>query len=87
MDEETKCTLTNLFKKVGKFKFTSVNMQVQEGNVDCGLFAIAVATDLAYGNDPANVIFEQKKMRNHVLGNLESGSLQPFPRLTKSINN
>ena len=77
----------SLFKKVGKFKFTSVNMQVQEGNVDCVLFAIAVATDLAYGNDPANVIFEQKKMRNHVLGNLESGSLQPFPRLTKSINN
>ena len=87
VDKETKCTLMNLFKKVGKFKFTSVNMQVQEDNVDCGLFAIAVATDLAYGNDPANVIFKQKKMRNHVLGNLESGSLQPFPRLTKSTNN
>ena len=26
VDEETKCTLMNLFKKVGKFKFTSVNM-------------------------------------------------------------
>ena len=42
--------------------------------------------DLAYENDPANVIFEQKKMRNHVLENLESGSLQPFPRLTKSTD-
>ena len=49
-----------LVQKVGKFKFTSVNMQVQEGYINCSLFAIAVATDLAYGNDPANVIFEQK---------------------------
>jgi len=74
-------TLMILCKKV---EFTSVNMQVQEGNVDCGLFAIAVATDLAYGNDPVNIIFEQKKMRNHIFENLESGLLQPFPRLTKS---
>ena len=87
VDEETKRTVMNLFKKVGKFKFIPVDMQVQEGNVDCGLFTIAVATDLAYGNDPANVIFVQKKMRNHVLENLESGSLQPFPRLTKSTDN
>ena len=87
MDEESKCTLMNLFKKAGKFKFTSVNMQVQEGNVDCGLFVIAVATDLAYGNDPANVIFEQKKMKNYVLENLKSESLQPFSRLTKSTIN
>ena len=42
----------NLFKKVGKFKFTSVDMQVQKDNIVCSLFAIAVATDLAYGNDP-----------------------------------
>lgn len=86
VDEETKCTLMNLFKTVGKFKFISVDMQVQEGNVDCGLFAIAVATDLAYRNDPANVIFEQEKMGSHVLENLESGSFQPFPRLTKSTD-
>ena len=86
VDEESKRTIMNLFKKVGKFKFTSVDMQVQEGNIDCGLFAIAVATDLAYGNDPANVIFEQNKMRNHVLENLESGSLQPFPRLEQNTN-
>ena len=86
MDEESKRTIMNLFKTVGKFKFTSVDMQVQEGNIDCGLFAIAVATDFAYGNDPANVIFEQNRMRNHVLENLESGSLQPFPRLEQNTN-
>ena len=43
VDEESKHTIMNLFKKVGKFQFTSVHMQVQEGNIDCGLFAIAVA--------------------------------------------
>lgn len=86
VDAESKHTLMNLFKKVGKFKFTSVNMQIQRGSNDCGLFAIAVATDLAHGNDPVNVIFEQKKMRDHLMRSLESGSLQAFPRLAQSNN-
>ena len=59
VDEETKYTLMNLFKKVSKL--TSVYMQEQEGNVDYGLFAIVVATDLAYGNNPANVPFLNKR--------------------------
>ena len=29
----------------------------QQGNTDCGLFAIAYAIDLAFGHDPANFIF------------------------------
>ena len=47
---------------------------------------VAVATVLAYGNDQVDFIFEQNKMRDHVLGNLGSGSLQPFPRLAQSTN-
>ena len=76
----------SLFKKVGKFKFTFVKMQVQEGSSDCGLFAIAVVTNLAYGNDSVNVTFEQNKMRDHFLKNLESGSLWAFPRLGQSTS-
>ena len=62
VDEEFKHTLMNMFKKVGRN--------------DCGLVAIAVASDLAHGKDPANVFFEQNKMRDHLMRNLESGSLQ-----------
>ena len=54
-------TNNELVQKVGKFKLTSLGMQEKEGNVDCGLFAIAGATDLAYGNDPANVILNKRK--------------------------
>ena len=31
----------------------------QEGSVDCGIFAIAYATELAHGNDPSSFIFDQ----------------------------
>ena len=32
-------------------------MQQQDGGVDCGLFTIAFATELAYGNDPVWVSY------------------------------
>ena len=31
----------------------------QNGNVDCGLFAIAYATDLAIGNNTTKIIYDQ----------------------------
>ena len=37
--------------------------QVQRGGVNCGLFAIAFAYELAAGNNPSYVSFEQGKMR------------------------
>ncbi|CAB4043419.1 polycystic kidney disease 1-like 2, partial [Paramuricea clavata] len=41
-------------------------VQVQLGEVDCGVFAIAFAYDLAAGNDPSNVRYDQSKMREHL---------------------
>lgn len=37
----------------------------QSGGSDCGLYAIAIATALAYDLDPAILIFEQNEMRPH----------------------
>ena len=44
------------------------NMQKQNGSVDCGLFAIAIAvmTSLAYKEDPSTVTYDQNKMRPHL---------------------
>ena len=55
--------------------------QLQKGSVDCGLFAIAYAYELASGNTYLNeVSFDQSKMRNHLFGCFERGEISPFPR-------
>ncbi len=35
------------------------NKQYQKGSSDCGLFAIAYATDIAHGNDPIGYRYKQ----------------------------
>ena len=39
----------------------------QNGNVDCGIFAIAYATDIAAGNNPATIVYDHSEMRQHLL--------------------
>ena len=35
--------------------------KIQRGGVDCGLFEIAIAYDLASGNDPSQIFLRPKK--------------------------
>ena len=51
----------------------------QNGIVDCGVFAIAFATDLCHG-------FDQKKMRRHLISCLEKKRFQPFPKIQGTVN-
>ena len=53
--------------------------QKQIGAHDCGLFAIANATALANGVDPATLKFQQAKMRKHLKLCLENKKLTMFP--------
>ena len=54
--------------------------QTQQGGVDCGLFAFAFAYELADGNDPSDVSFDQGKMCQHLVQCLEKGRLEAFSR-------
>ena len=56
----------------------------QKGSVNCGLFAIAYATDLAIGNNPAEIIYDQCEMRNHLRDYLNSNKIKPFPRFNRT---
>ena len=56
-----------------------MNNQKQEGFKDCGLFAIANATSLCFGDDPTFLLFEQQQMREHLLVCIEKGEMTPFP--------
>ena len=51
----------------------------QTGVNDCGLFSIAYAVALMNGIEPDGLIFDQSKMRNHLIDCFEKQELQPFP--------
>ena len=66
------CPDTSITLKVEKTQF-------QKGGSDCGLFAIAFATDLCHGNNPASYRYDQDKLRSHLLECLRLKKMTPFP--------
>ena len=55
------------------------NVQMQSGQADCGLFAIAFATALLNGLHPGAYYFDQSLMRSHLLNCFERGEMEMFP--------
>ena len=64
------------FSDQKKPKIVFAKFQKQLGTDDCGAFAIAAATAIAFGINPSSVHFQQEKMRSHLLACFEN---QPFP--------
>ena len=60
--------------------------QKQVGAHDCGLFAIANAVEILTNHHVENVIFDQTKMRNHLVTCFEEGKLTPFPKYGTTPN-
>ncbi|XP_078662102.1 polycystin-1-like protein 2 [Branchiostoma floridae x Branchiostoma belcheri] len=56
-------------------------VQRQTNTVDCGLFAIAWAVDIAEGQDVPRVVYDDEKMRSHLEMCFKQEKLTPFPRL------
>ena len=56
----------------------------QIGSSDCGVFAIAFATDFALGSNPASHHNEQNKLRPHFIECLKSEQMTPFPSKTSN---
>ena len=52
--------------------------QRQKGGSDCGPFAIAMATSLAFGEDPSSREYLQEEMRSHIVKCFENCSLELF---------
>ena len=63
-----------------QFKVNAMSVQQQPNVFDCGIFAIAFATDLLYGNSPSNVSCEHEKIRKHLSICLQQSSFTSFPR-------
>ena len=65
--------------------FDLVNIKLQDDDYNCGLFAIACATELAFGSDPAVCNWDDTKMRSHLKCCLEKGSMSRFPSTRRRI--
>ena len=76
-DAEVRRIIKNLFQTTSNPSFIMLKMQKQEGNHDCGVFAIAVATSLAHSTDPVH--FQQDQMRSHLHRCFENNKLTLFP--------
>lgn len=57
----------------------------KEALIDCGLFAIAAATDLCNGQDPCHRQYRQDEMRGHLLSCLKNQHLTPFPASERTV--
>ena len=56
--------------------------QFQENSFDCGVYAIAFATELCYGNDPSQLRYDDPyRLRVHLLDSLKAQKITPFPSI------
>lgn len=55
------------------------NVDKQMNGHDCGVYAIAFATSLCYGQDVMSIHYDNHKMRQHLVKCLEGAKMLPFP--------
>ena len=58
-------------------------MTQQSGSSDCGLFAVAFITHLAYGLNPCHYNFKQCVLRKHFLKRIDQEKMLPFPTISQ----
>ena len=68
-----------LFSKLPKINLKFIDVQMQSGMTDCGLFAITFATALCHGEQPGQFLYSQELMRPHLLKCLEKQKISMFP--------
>jgi len=79
-NDDTKTIIArSVFTRSTNIKINMMNVAKQKGSTDCGLYAIATLTCLAFGNDPTEVIFDQVALRPHLIQCLEKGFIDCFP--------
>ena len=62
------------------------NVQNQLGASDCGLFSLAFATSLCFGDNPSEIQYNQKQLREHVVSCFEAKVITPFPAKSRRCN-
>ena len=82
--EHSKVQISNLLMTTkNTIRLHYNNVQMQSGQADCGLFAIAFATALLNGLHPGAYYFDQSLMRSHLLIVLRGGKWKCFQLLKR----
>ncbi len=84
----TKQEICSFYKPTSsKVHFEYVNVDRQPNSSDCGVFALAFATELAHNSDPTLFCWDINEMRKHLIKHLinclERGQMTPFPKHSK----
>ena len=64
-----------------KFMFDIMNVMPQVTSYDCGLHAIASATEILHGRNPSKCLWDTGQMREHLMKCFEKQMLTQFPIL------
>jgi hypothetical protein len=56
-----------------------MNVDIQQNDIDCGLYAQAFATSLAYEEDPTQLKYDKHQLRSHFMNCLHVRRMRPFP--------
>ena len=79
LDAHTKKLVADLMQSKEKvIDVCYCDVQRQSGPNDCGLFAIAFATALCFGEDPTTLGFTQTTMRHHLFSCIQAGKMTQF---------
>ena len=62
-----------------QFAAEFIDVQIQEGSHDCGLFAVAYITSICNEQDPAVLLYKLNAMRMHILKSIEDGVMSISP--------
>ena len=79
LDTETLKVVKRLFGNENELTVSMVSgAPRQQGSTNCGIFAIAVATCLAFDGDPTKMMLHQTIMRSELLKRFRSKQLTEF---------
>ena len=70
---------------LSNMKINVVNIKQQVGGTDCGLFSLAIATDLCFGIDPFLADYIQEEMRQHLEMCFQMQHIARFPSRNREI--
>ena len=80
LDSESRRIVKAMFSLKSANNIHMVPVQKQQGVTDCGAFAIAMMTSIAFNEDPSEVHYQQDNLRQHLLQCFVDQKMTPFPR-------
>lgn len=78
-DETALCLIKKQFRCSPSNIIVLKGVQKQQGGKECGLYAIANATSIAFGRDPLELSYNEVAMRKHLVEYFSCQDLKPFP--------